>query len=316
MRKNPGGSARTSEAVRRAIQQSQESLRTLANRYGINPKTVAKWKRRKGTDDLPRGPKPNIHRRLTTEEEEIIVRFREHTLLPLDDCLYALQARIPHPTRSSLHRCLRRHGINRLDSLEDGGHPAEQQLRRLGCLDIGLAEVRSADGTHYLFSAIDEASKFVFVQMRRSGGAAEAASFLTEVVEHFPVRVRCVRTPEGLPFLMADGDGEFNRSACKPRGIVHEVTKSPSPWSQGGIARMEPGIRDAIMFSSKLYIEQLLREFVHAYNFRRRLKSLKGRTPYGFIRDAWQSEPHRFLREPHHEMLGLEIAPGPLIPEL
>ncbi len=39
------GSARTTEAVRRAIQHSQESLRVLAKRYGINQKTVAKWKR-------------------------------------------------------------------------------------------------------------------------------------------------------------------------------------------------------------------------------------------------------------------------------
>jgi len=30
------GSARTTEAVRRAIQYSQESLRVLAKRYGIN----------------------------------------------------------------------------------------------------------------------------------------------------------------------------------------------------------------------------------------------------------------------------------------
>ena len=40
------GSARTTEAVRRAIQHSQESLRALAKRYGINQKTVAKWKKR------------------------------------------------------------------------------------------------------------------------------------------------------------------------------------------------------------------------------------------------------------------------------
>ena len=40
------GSATTAEAVRRAIQHSQESPRALAKRYSINPKTVAKWKTR------------------------------------------------------------------------------------------------------------------------------------------------------------------------------------------------------------------------------------------------------------------------------
>ena len=38
------GSATTTEAVRRAIQHSQESLRGLAKRYGVNPKTIAKWR--------------------------------------------------------------------------------------------------------------------------------------------------------------------------------------------------------------------------------------------------------------------------------
>lgn len=33
--------ARTTEAVRRAIQQGQESLKALARRHGVNPKTIA-----------------------------------------------------------------------------------------------------------------------------------------------------------------------------------------------------------------------------------------------------------------------------------
>jgi transposase-like protein len=51
------GSATTTEAVRRAIQHSQASLRALAKRYGVNPKTVAKWKARSSVSDLPTGPK-------------------------------------------------------------------------------------------------------------------------------------------------------------------------------------------------------------------------------------------------------------------
>ncbi len=51
------GSATTTEAIRRAIQHSQESLRALARRYGINQKTVAKWKKREAVADLPTGPR-------------------------------------------------------------------------------------------------------------------------------------------------------------------------------------------------------------------------------------------------------------------
>jgi len=113
------GSATTTEAIRRTIQHSQESLRRLAKRYGINQKTVAKWKKRSSTADLPTGPKEAHSTVLSLEGEAVVVAFRRNTLLPLDDCLYALQPTIPHLTRSSLHRCLQRHGISRLPDVED-----------------------------------------------------------------------------------------------------------------------------------------------------------------------------------------------------
>lgn len=63
------GSARTTAAVRRAIQHSQESLKTLAARHGINPKTVAKWRKRTDTADLTMGPKEVRSIVLTLEQE-------------------------------------------------------------------------------------------------------------------------------------------------------------------------------------------------------------------------------------------------------
>ena len=112
-------SATTTEAVRRAIQNSQASIRMLAKQYGINPKTVAKWKKRSHTQDAPMGPKQKQSTVLRVEEEALIVAFRKHALLPLDDGLYALQETIPHLTRSALHRCLQRHGISRLPQMND-----------------------------------------------------------------------------------------------------------------------------------------------------------------------------------------------------
>ena len=94
------GSARTTAAVRRAIQDSQESLRALAKRHGINPKTVAKWRQRRSLGDRKTGPKEPRSTVLSGEEEVIIVAFRRYTLLALDDCLYALQATLPR--RSSM----------------------------------------------------------------------------------------------------------------------------------------------------------------------------------------------------------------------
>jgi transposase-like protein len=108
------GSATTTHAVRAAIQRSQASVSELSERYGINPKTVRKWRQRDTVEDAAMGPKNPHSTVLRPEQEAVCVAFHRHTLLPLDDCLYALQASLPHLTRSSLHRCFQRHGISRL----------------------------------------------------------------------------------------------------------------------------------------------------------------------------------------------------------
>ncbi len=70
------GSATTTEAVRRTIQHSQENLRSLAKRYGINQNSVAKWKKRTSVSDLPTGPSEPKSTVLSGENEAIIVAFR------------------------------------------------------------------------------------------------------------------------------------------------------------------------------------------------------------------------------------------------
>lgn len=64
------GSAATTEAIRRAIQGCQVSLKALANRYRINPKTVAKWKKRTFVADLPTGGNDARSTLLPVEESE------------------------------------------------------------------------------------------------------------------------------------------------------------------------------------------------------------------------------------------------------
>jgi transposase-like protein len=64
---------------------------TLAVRHGINPKTMAKWRKRTDTVDLAMGPKEARSTVLTPEHEAMIVAFRKLTLLPLNGCFYALQ---------------------------------------------------------------------------------------------------------------------------------------------------------------------------------------------------------------------------------
>lgn len=75
------GCATMTEAVRRAIQHSQESLMVLAVRYGIIPKTVAKWRKREHVTDARMDPKEVRSTVLSVEEEAAVVAFCGHTLL-------------------------------------------------------------------------------------------------------------------------------------------------------------------------------------------------------------------------------------------
>jgi transposase InsO family protein len=322
------GCATTTEAVRRAIQHSQESLRALSRRYGINQKTVAKWKKRGFVADLPTGPREPKSTVLSVEDEAIIVAFRRHTLLPLDDCLYALQATIPHLTRSSLHRCLQRHGISQLPQVED----AKAKKRKfkaypIGYFHVDIAEVRTQEGKLYLFVAIDRTSKFAFIELHEKATRRVSADFLRALIKAVPYKIHTVLTDNGTHFTEPSGNcwrpaeiktkidrHEIFRAhafelACAQNGIDHRLTKPKHPWTNGQVERMNRTIKDATVkrfyYETHEQLRKHLANFVTAYNFAKRLKTLKGLTPYEYICKLWTKEPERFTLDPLHQMPGL-----------
>ena len=258
------GSATTTAAVRRAIQHSQESLRVLAKRYGINPKTVAKWKQRGSVTDRPTGPREPRSTVLSMEDEAIIVAFRQHTLLPLDDCLYALQATIPRLPRSSLHRCLQRHGIGQLPEVQ-GNKPIKKAFKAypIGFFHIDIAEVQTAEGKLYLFVAIDRTSKFAFTALHVKATTRTAADFLRALVKAIAYKIHTVLTDNGIHFTDPKGEtwtpAEIRQMiackepfrahafeyACALADIVHRLTKPKHPWTNGQVERMNRTIKDA-----------------------------------------------------------------------
>jgi len=322
------GSATTTEAVRRAIQHSQASLRALAKRYGINPKTVAKWKKRGSVADLPTGPREPRSTVLSIEDEAIVVAFRQHTLLPLDDCLYALQATIPHLTRSSLHRCLQRHGIGRLPEVQ-GDKPMKKAFKvyPIGYFHIDIAEVQTAEGKLYLFVAIDRTSKFAFTELHAKATTRTAADFLRALVKAVPYKIHTVLTDNGIHFTDPKGEtwtpAEIRQMitrkepfrahafeyACALTDIDHRLTKPKHPWTNGQVERMNRTIKDATVrrfhYDDHDQLRSHLTDFVQAYNFAKRLKTLKGLTPYEFICKCWTSQPERFTLNPLQQMPGL-----------
>lgn len=72
---------------------------------------------------------------------------------------------------------------------------------------------------------------------------------------------------------------------------------------------MNRTIKDATVkrfyYESHGQLRQHLADFVAAYNFACRLKTLKGLTPYEFICKAWTTQPERFTANPFQKMPGL-----------
>ena len=311
------GSATTAAAVRRAIQDSQESLRVLATRYGINPKTVAKWRKRQTVEDQKTGPKKPRSTVLSEDEEAMVVAFRRHTLLPLDDCPYALQPSIPQLTRSSLHRCLQRHGISRLPNVE-GDKPKRQKFNRypIGYFHIDIAEVRTEEGKLHLFVAIDRTSKFAVAQLVEKANRKTAWEFLEHLLESVPYKIHTILTDNGIQFAEQPRNRDsitFRKMRfdliCEANDIEHRLTKPNHPWTNGQVERMNRTIKEATVkryhYASHDQLRRHLADFLDAYNYARRHKTLSGLAPYEYFCKIWTSEPDRFILNPIHHMPGL-----------
>ena len=138
-----------SGSSRRAPPRSRQGRASVARGAGHPPgvklKKVAKCKARTYVADRSTGPNAAALTILSAENEAIVVAFRRHALLPLDDCLYALRPSSLHLTRSTLHRCLQRHGLPRLAKLDDD-RSVRRKFKRypLGYFHIDIAEVWTA----------------------------------------------------------------------------------------------------------------------------------------------------------------------------
>lgn len=140
------GSAKTTHVIRAELQRSKAPVAELAPRYGINEKAVRKWRSRTDIIDAPMGPKERESTVLSVLEEAAIVSLR----VPLDDVYIALKDVIPHLSRSSLHRCLQRHGISRLPKA-DQVKPKRFKAYEIGYFHIDIAKLRYEGGKAFLF---------------------------------------------------------------------------------------------------------------------------------------------------------------------
>ena len=192
---------------------------------------------------------------------------------------------------------------------------------------IDIAEVRTAEGKLYLLVAIDRTSKFAFVELRESVSRRDAADFLRRLIEAVPYKVHTVLTDNGTHFTDPAGNSwspvEIREMiaeqkpfrahafeyACATNDVDHRLTKPKHPWTNGQVERINRTIKDATVkryfYESHDQLRTHPRDFVSAYNFARRLKTLKGLTPYEFGCKASTSRPQQFKLNPLQQMPGL-----------
>jgi transposase InsO family protein len=227
-----------------------------------------------------------------------------------------------------LHRYLQRHGIGRLPDVE-GDKPAKKKFKTypIGYFHIDIAEVRTEQGKLHMFVAIDRTSKFAFVELHEKATTAVAREFLLRLIAAVPYKIHTVLTDNGIQFTTpgagrsavplikeAIANGELFRAhafefACARNNIEHRTTKAKHPWTNGQVERMNRTIKDATVkrfyYEDHDQLRRHLADFVAAYDFGRRLKTLKGLTPYEFICKISTAQPERFTVNPLQQMPGL-----------
>ena len=71
---------------------------------------------------------------------------------------------------------------------------------------------------------------------------------------------------------------------CEDNGLEHRLTQPNHPWTNGQVECMNRTIKDATVkrfhYDSHEQLRTHLGDYMAAYNFARRLKTLNGLTPY------------------------------------
>ena len=246
-------------------------------------------------------PKPGTPE---AEDEAIIIAFRRHTLLPLDDCLYAAAAH--DPASDALVAALMP-AASRYQPIA-GCRRGQAPKEKVQDLPDRLLPHRPRRGPDRRRQALPLCRHRPHKQIRlravrKKTGRTSASAFLEALIEAVPYKIHTVLTDNGIQFTFPPryADGPTARYVthmfdmrCQENGIEHRLTKIKHPWTNGQVERMNRTIKEATVkryhYDRHHQLETHLADFINAYNYGRRLKTLNGLTPYEYICNVWTSQ--------------------------
>lgn len=107
-----------------------------------------------------------------------------------------------------------------------------------------------------------------------------------------------------------DGSSKSGWPSTTANDPILPLSEERQKRQNGKVARMNCTIKDATVkrfhYDTQDQLRTHLADFMTAFNFARRLKTLNGLTSYEYICKIWTSEPERLILYPIHPKTGLK----------
>jgi len=131
-----------------------------------------------------------------------VCEFRRITKFALDDVYICLKPHIPTLSRSNLHRCLRRKGLNRLPTEDGQGKKKKKKFKdyEIGYVHVDITEINIDKNKHYIFVAIDRVCKYGYLELHDNKTVKTSGVFLKNLIEDFPFKIHTILTDNGSQF--------------------------------------------------------------------------------------------------------------------
>ena len=273
--------------IRSEINGSNLKNSEIAQKFNISESTISKWKKREKLED--KSSKPHtIHYTLTDLQKAILLQIKKLTWWNLDEIVESVFPENPLSKRSAVYRVFVKEGINKKPE-EEKEKAKKFKEYEPGYLHIDVTYLPKINGVkHYLFVAIDRATRTLFYKVYDAKTAENAEDFMNRCLDFFPFAITHVLTDNGLEFtnkLIKSKKGEYCKKpskldqVCQENDIEHRLTKPATPKTNGMVEKANDTIKTGTIkrneYQDKEQMNNDLMTFLVHYILYRRHGSLR-----------------------------------------